>query len=168
MNNDNEKLDIGFKYAWDYFSYHASQRMQSFNFFLVSTAIILNGYLLCVEKKLYFPAIIIGILGFCFSICFLIIDNRNSQLVKNGEKALKHYESLFWTDEQVQIITRDDERIQNTPRWKRVGPSFRVMITVSAIVFFLGIIFSGYMSKYNKSSSVADSVYNQTNGAIQK
>lgn len=36
--------EIAYKYAWDWFSYHAAQRLTTFRFFLIIIGVVVVGY----------------------------------------------------------------------------------------------------------------------------
>ena len=71
-----------------------------FNFFLIVTGILANGYILTIEKNLYVLSAGIGMLGVIISAGFFALDIRNTQLVKMGEEVLREIEEavLFPND----------------------------------------------------------------------
>jgi len=79
-------LDKGLDHAWQWFTLHATQRMQAVNFFLVATAFLSTAYV----AALRFPAVATGVsaLGILFSLVFYRFEIRIQELVKAGEKAL--------------------------------------------------------------------------------
>ncbi len=79
-------LDKGLDHAWQWFTLHATQRMQAVNFFLVATAFLSTAYV----AALRFPAVAVGVsaLGTLFSLVFYRFEIRIQELVKAGEKAL--------------------------------------------------------------------------------
>ena len=84
-------------YAWSYFAYHADQRMKTFHFYLIVTSALTAGIITLESKS-------VDQLGrtpsfLCFGVAFLslmfgFLDRRNARLVKNGEAALRHLDSL--------------------------------------------------------------------------
>jgi len=82
---------IRFKYAWDWFSYHANQRLTAFHFFLIILSAIIIGYTNTIEK---FPLISVGIglLGIVVPFVFYVLDIRNEELVGCGRHALDELE----------------------------------------------------------------------------
>lgn len=87
------------KYAWDYFSVHANQRMSVFNFF-VALAVLMTGALFgTFHRDFDLPAlgVVLGI-GLAFvSFIFWKLDQRAKYLVKNAEAALADVERHFPT-----------------------------------------------------------------------
>jgi hypothetical protein len=75
-------------HAWNYFAIHASQRMQTFNFFLVATAFLIAAYASLVEKH-PIPAFVTAVVGAWVSYWFHRLDARTRQLIKASERALK-------------------------------------------------------------------------------
>jgi hypothetical protein len=76
------------KHAWDWFTVHAAQRMQTFNFFLVATAFLLAAYGSLLEKHGE-AAAVVALVGAGFAYCFRRLDSRTRQLVKASERVLK-------------------------------------------------------------------------------
>jgi hypothetical protein len=74
-------------HAWNWFALHAAQRMQTFNFFLVATALLVAAYATLLEKHRD-AACVVAVLGAWLSLWFNRVDYRNRQLVKAGERAL--------------------------------------------------------------------------------
>jgi hypothetical protein len=106
------------KYAWNWFQYHADQRLKGFNFFVVALGILLAAYGAAIKESVTeritdastagsYQALAVGI-GFCgaiISIAFLLIEVRNRELV---ECALKWLESL--EDELRMSLRKDDHQ----------------------------------------------------------
>lgn len=91
-----EKIDteIIHKQAWDYFQLHSTQRLTTFNFYLVIASVLTAGLVSTFQKDFIFPTAGIplgGLLSF-FSFIFWALDRRNSQLIKSAEAALIFFE----------------------------------------------------------------------------
>jgi len=87
-------------YAWQWFSFHARQRTNVFNFFIVVVGLILAAYARFVEAK----PILAGcaaVLGFIVSLIFLGLDVRNRKLTHMGEAVLRRLEAEFLFKEQI-------------------------------------------------------------------
>jgi len=65
-----ELLAIEQKYAWEWFSYHAAQRMTALNYFFVTVGIIAVAYSKCVENGWRGVGCLVGALGSLCSIAF--------------------------------------------------------------------------------------------------
>src|SRR3989339_1452578 len=100
-NNLNDRL----KYAWDWFSYHANQRLTAFHFFLIILSATIIGYTNTLEK---FPLVSasIGLLGIGVSFAFYVLDIRNEELVGCGRHALDELEKQL----DVKIRENDAKR----------------------------------------------------------
>jgi len=81
--------DVALKHAWDWFSLHAAQRMQSLNLFLVSVAFLLAGYGVAYQSANFMVASFLSIAGIIVAVCFALLDLRNRQLIRAGEAALE-------------------------------------------------------------------------------
>src|SRR5258708_30186388 len=79
-----ERTDTTLTYAWNWFAYHASQRLQAFNFFLLILAALATGYLTALDNDYGLLQITIRVACILISFAFLAPDLRNQQLVTDG------------------------------------------------------------------------------------
>jgi hypothetical protein len=102
-------------YAWAYFSFHADQRMKTFNFFLIVAGLVSGGIVTLMRDS--GNPWIVAPLGLALSmLCLLFwrLDQRNHVLVRNGEAALKFLDSQHnlpaddGTPHVLCIFERDD------------------------------------------------------------
>ena len=107
-----ERTDQRLTYAWNWFAYHASQRLQAFNFFLLILAALATGYLTALDKDYALLQIAIGVAGILISYAFLALDFRNEQLVTDGRHALRKLERALGTS----IHRSDYDRLIMRPR----------------------------------------------------
>jgi len=86
-----------FEYAWRWFNYHAGQRMQLFNFFLIITGILANAYVGAYEKGTNLMRLAISLIGTLQSFGFLAFDIRSRELTRYAEDILEkiEYDKLF-------------------------------------------------------------------------
>src|SRR5262245_47647381 len=84
----NEKLKLELDYAWNWFQDSASQRLTTFNFFLVIVGLLLVAYAQAVSHDWCVFGITIGVIGAIVALGFLILDVRNEVLVNRGRCAL--------------------------------------------------------------------------------
>lgn len=97
------------EYAWNWFEYHAGQRLTTFRYYLVFIAAILvavntgvsNKHLLLIQAAAYFGAFI--------SAVFLLLEIRNEQLVNVARDSLRAQEqdATFCATEATRLITQD-------------------------------------------------------------
>jgi hypothetical protein len=100
-------LSVRQKYAWDWFSYHAAQRMTSLNYFFVTVGIFAVAYSKCAEHGWRGFGCLIGGLGAMSSLAFWFLDVRNEELVNCGREALKKVEEEL----QMSLRTNDYDRV---------------------------------------------------------
>lgn len=83
------------KYIWDYFQMHASQRLATFNFYIVLSTLLVTGLFTVLKGDFQIPyvGIILGFLLILFSFLFWKLDMRNQTFIKNAENALKYIEN---------------------------------------------------------------------------
>lgn len=101
MTVDPKKLQ--YQYAWDWFQYHARQRLLAFNFFIIIISALGYAYFnfSCNDE-----IIIIPFIGVFISLAFLSIELRNKILVEDGRKALDQIPLLY----SIKIRNRDLKR----------------------------------------------------------
>lgn len=136
------------RYAWDYFSLHADQRMKMFNFFLIFSGIILAAFpalLRLAPKNLYvalFP-LLLPVTSFLF----WRLDQRTRHLIHNAEATLKAIEvALAQNGEDGpnfhSLFMRDERALEEVRKkwWSKVGvpityrESFRLAFLLFAAV----------------------------------
>jgi hypothetical protein len=85
------------KQAWDYFQMHSSQRLTTFNFYIVISSVVTTALFSTFQKDYNAPVIGIplGLLLILFSYIFWKVDIRNRQLIKGAEAALKYFENTW-------------------------------------------------------------------------
>jgi hypothetical protein len=93
--SEEQTLEQARQYAWDWFSYHAAQRTNMFNYFLAAAALLGAGYAAVIDKYA-FVAGVIGLLGAAVSASFILMDGRNARLVRRGELVLEAVEGKLF------------------------------------------------------------------------
>lgn len=85
------------KHAWDYFQFHAQQRLTTFNFFIIFSSLLLGGLLTTFQDKYHAPSLGAGagLILVVISFVFWKLDSRNKQLIKNAEGALRELEAAW-------------------------------------------------------------------------
>ena len=110
-------------YAWSYFSFHADQRMKTFNFFLIVAGLLASGIVSLIHESS--PPWLVSPFGLALTVlCVLFwkLDERNRVLIENGEVALKYLDSLHNTSEsgqppnELRIFERDEFNHQGKSR----------------------------------------------------
>jgi|GEM_PF-607843 len=160
-----EQNKLQYNYAWNWFDFHAKQRVSMFNFFLIITGILANGFISVIRTDCRFLGAGIAILGIITSIGFIFLDVRNKQLVEMGEDMLLSIEEKIFSGEfkiKIKEKPMDPKQVQGgfmlreykeEPRWekgsrwryiKRNAIKHKFIIgfieLAVAILFLLGII----------------------------
>lgn len=160
--------------AWDYFELHASQRLTTFNYYIVISTLITTGIFATFSKDYTSPSLGLAgglLLGF-FSFVFWKLDDRNRQIIKGAEDALKFFETSSDLADSadgpnvLKLFTRDDfltARRRATGRtwpWKKhysYTTSFNWVFRAFGIFGLLAVGFSAYKSQ-RLSSSMTNSM----------
>src|ERR1019366_1473384 len=90
--NDDAQSDAGrseaLDHAWNWFKFHASQRVAMVRFYLVALGAVAAGIGVLQEQERHVLCASLSLFGSVMSFCFLRIDRRTGILVKLGEQAL--------------------------------------------------------------------------------
>lgn len=104
-------------YAWSYFQLHANQRMSSFNFFVVISALLTTGLVtsLKIDFKYHYLGVILGLSLIVISFIFWKLDQRVRYLINHAEEALKAIEDISMKNEdfiapQLALFRMEDEK----------------------------------------------------------
>jgi len=90
-----EILKLQAKYAWDWWEFHGRQRMSMFNYFLLVTGVLVNGYLVALKESLYAAAVAICLFGMLQCLSFLMIDIRNRTMLYFAADVLEWLEKDY-------------------------------------------------------------------------
>jgi hypothetical protein len=117
-NRSKAKLD----YSWKWFAFHAIQRTNMLNYFLVGIGILANAYVAAVTSKFTLVALSIAVLGAAVSFSFFMLELRNRSLVGYAQNVLRGLEReyLFAADDGHEaaedgILSADDARAGKFP-----------------------------------------------------
>jgi len=82
-------------YVWDWWKFHAKQRTDMFNYFLIVTGILANAYVALLKDEERQPSLAIGLglLGALTSVGFCLLDVRNRRQLERATDILKRIES---------------------------------------------------------------------------
>lgn len=98
------------KQAWDYFTVHASQRVTTFNFYLVIASLLSTAYFSSfkLDSNLQSARTGLAVLLVCFSFIFWKLDKRNRFFIKAAESALRIFEANEETaNPQTKLFTQE-------------------------------------------------------------
>jgi len=137
-------------YAWEWFKYHAGQRVSMFNYFLIITGILANAYVGLLKDGS--RALItqggwaLGIIGALTAIGFVMLDVRNKALVDRGSNVLKELETTA-------VFGGTESRLAGGPEpsvlFRHTG-WIRGIEIVIAIVFVFLVIYAETIAKLAK------------------
>jgi len=102
------ELDLQLRYSWDWFAYHAQQRLTAFNFFLVLMGAVAVGYTQALTSDIPELGVAVGVLGAFVALAFWAMDVRNAELVACGRAALDHVEAKL----ALSIGSEANERVR--------------------------------------------------------
>lgn len=136
-------------YAWNYFAYHAEQRLKTFQFYLGLIAALAAGIVALLPKAQSNSLARLPSYG-CFVIAFLSLmfcwlDRRNARLAKNGEAALSYLDTLEGHPEEgephvLALFIADDHATKIKPKHRHI--SYTDVLTVIFATFgIIAIIF---------------------------
>ena len=126
-------------YAWNWFEYHAGQRLTAFRFFLVFLAGLVVGFSTGLKDGNTFFASVVGWFGAFISLAFLILEIRNEQLVNVGRNALMHLEQFdesLKVHPKLQLLHIDRGR----DPWLSYKYWFRAIYVVCIVLFVIGAV----------------------------
>ena len=124
-------------YAWNWFEYHAGQRLLAFRFYLVILGILVVGFHKGIDSGHLFFASIVGYLGAFVSVAFLFLEIRNEELVNVGRNALKKlesYDEIRNVGHELQLLQIDRSRnvLLSHKFW------LRAIYGICVVLFLLG------------------------------
>lgn len=157
MSDPSISMEAARKQSWDYFQMHSSQRLTTFNFYIVISSVVTTALFSTFQKDYKVPVlgIPLGLLLMLFSYIFWKVDQRNKQLIKGAEDALKYFESTWELEDKegsphVAKIFQHEEFETNKRKekrsilpWKRYysySNSFNMVFIGFAVVGLVGIV----------------------------
>lgn len=114
-----------FNYAWNFFDFHAKQRMSMFNYFLISVGFVMGTYFTLLKDGYCQGAAFLAVGGTVLTAIFLFLDRRNEELVHVAEAVLESLESdVLFTKYDREILwpmRRGFERMKEKRQKRPVG-----------------------------------------------
>jgi hypothetical protein len=172
---DKTRLD----YAWKWFDFHAKQRMQLFNYFLIITGILASAFVGAYDKSLYLLCIAVCLIGLLQAMGFFSFDVRSRELTRLAEDILLKIENeqlfLDYTSdgENLGLIRCESiNKMKEGNFWSRGIKNFlkmkiwiRLIQIVIGLVFLIGLIESSsriYHTKIANSNTPVSEHLNQS------
>jgi hypothetical protein len=94
MSTLDKQAEVRFNYVWDWWKFHAGQRTQMFNYFVVITTLLLNVYAAALKGYFEF-AVVIAAFGALISLGFFVLDIRNRYQLEKADGNLQHFENDY-------------------------------------------------------------------------
>lgn len=151
------------EYAWSYFQLHANQRMSTFNFYIVISALITTGLIssLTGDKESFLLSVILSISLVVVSFIFWKLDQRVSFLIKHAEETLIKIEKESENNSEDVYANLFSDEDEKTPSarcswriWKAhltYSSCFSVLYLLFGLIGLLGIFLSFGMTWLNDS-----------------
>jgi len=142
MQNSLDEKDF-YNTLWNYFSLHANQRVQVFNFFIIIECFLIGGFFtvsqLASENKFY--KIVICCLVVLFSFIFFLLDIRTKNIIKIVEKSIIQVEEKY-KDKigKENMIFSCEQEFTKLDRTKSLFKKLLSYSNIFLIIFFLFIV----------------------------
>jgi len=149
--DDRDLTDTRLNYAWDWYKLHANQRATFFRFFLISTGVLLSGYIAAFDSEIYYASFIAASLGALQSLMFIVFDERNLHFIRRAIGVLEKIEKeLLFPDDYIpfkesavgllrrETVTRKKDRAYT---FRGEGPVWKIKIWVRALQCLIGVMF---------------------------
>lgn len=133
-----------FDHAWNWFCVHAAQRMQSFNYFLISAAFLIAAYGSLLDK-FHWAALIVGAVGAWISFWFVRLDNRTLQLIEAGRNALKPFQSRLAKETNIPALAIIENVSTNIDGASSYTTVIHTIEWTMVGVFLAAAAYAGYM-----------------------
>src|SRR5580700_7057577 len=142
MPNPEQSEKIAFDYAWNYFSLHAGQRMQSVNFFLVAASFLVGAYVAAMGGNRPGLAAGISTVGAISSFVFFRIERRVRGLLHAAEAALSPIEARIASETANPALRILEQAEKTAPDAWKYSKVFRILYFVIGVAFFAGAIYA--------------------------
>lgn len=147
FDSDIKKFEIVNKHYYDLFAYHATQRLTTFNFFIVSLSFFSSAYALLLTRSSdaephYGVAGILSFAAYLLILAFSRLDARNEQIIETNEIPLRHIQAIFsekFGDKKWQSFERTTEIAEMLGTYGKLLP---YIYCGAALVAMFGALFS--------------------------
>lgn len=114
----NESRDRAINHAWDWWKYHADQRIALIRFYILTLGGIAAAIGWLHQQHQILFSVLLSAFGAILTFCFLRLDTRTADLVKIGEDALRNEElwlSSITSNEQMKLCQASDNQKRYWP-----------------------------------------------------
>ncbi len=137
---DMEIVKARLNYAWNVWEFHGRQRMNMFNYFLVITGILVNGYINAIkESGLHRIVLAICLLGVVQCVVFLMIDWRNRTMLYFADSLLKESEKELFKSPSSNLLGPMSQRTEKEK--KGLFCASRMVYWIWATYIIVGVAF---------------------------
>lgn len=136
-------------HAWDWFKYHAKQRISMMRFYILSLGGAAGGIGYLLQQQEHCAAATLSLFAALMSFCFMRFDRRVSDLVKLGEKALRYeqnYLAVATGDQAFDICRHADTDRRPWPY--SYSEILRLLLVSSCLMFIIGAAYSICQSRH--------------------
>ena len=126
-------------HAWNWFTLHATQRMQCVNYFLLAIAFMTTAYVTSFNGAHYWAAFSVAVLAAWFSLCFNRLEQRTKMLVKAGEAAMKPLQEKLYSLTGVEALMIV-KHVEVTPTFGSYSKVINALQWTSIAAFLLGAV----------------------------
>ncbi len=77
MSKEVNNRTVAFEHAWEWFHFHADQRLKVFNFYLIIVGALIAGTLTVLEKERYAASALLCMIWLVTTFLFFKLDQRN-------------------------------------------------------------------------------------------
>ena len=140
-NTENARAEA-LDHAWDWFSLHATQRLQSINFFLVAIAFLSAAFVTAAKEKMNVLAGGIAVTGACVSFFFYRMDRRIRSLLHAAEYAMEPLEGQLAKQLKIDALSIV-AGVRNPQRGEWLySKVFRHLFFTTGAAFVLGLLYA--------------------------
>ena len=142
LTNFNEARKVALEHAWEWFSLHARQRMQSLYYFLIAAAFLFGALTHASNTDNPTLALVVSLLGAGISFIFYRLENRVQSLLRLAEDALKPLENELAElthVSHIEVVSRAESVLRGSWAYSKV---FRFLYASTGTVFFLASLYS--------------------------
>ena len=135
--------EASMRHAWDWFSLHAAQRLQMYNFFCITTAFLVAAFVNAHGDRAHPLAAFIGVAGAASSVAFNLLERRTRELVHAAEAALRELEARLAKSTGVPAIGMVEAVERPTDRLTKYSFVFNLVQRGTAVAWAVGSLVEG-------------------------
>jgi hypothetical protein len=138
---DIEAEKMALDHAWEWFSLHATQRLQSVYFYLVAIAFLSAAFVTATKDKMYVVASVVAILASSISYFFYRMERRIRSLLHAAEDVIGPLQDRLSQStglEAIRIVSRVEDGEPGEWKYSKV---FRYLYVTTGAAFVLGLLY---------------------------